>query len=233
MRKPTAFLLALIIAFSAMAVTAAADGREPFTGREADCRIDFAAASVTVGETVEMMAVGSSIDLFESDTVPVEGDTRLIPVKWTAKRADNDKVIDSGEWTNSRTAESDRIETADVELERGTDPVAIVVEVVFAKQEYKDGEWETTGEYTKTATFESEPLPMALQMIWADLIFPITLYKYFFDVYYDTLIRDLFSPIGFSPRAVSGAINLIIRKLNPAKSYSFEQIIIAIIELFS
>lgn len=215
MRKPTAFLLALIIAFSAMAVTAAADGREPFTGREADCRIDFKAASVTVGEMVEMTAVGSYIDLFESDTVPVEGDIRLVPVKWTAKRADNGKVIDSGEWTDSRTVESGRIETADVELERGADPVAIVVEVVFAKQEYKDGEWETTGEYTGSNTIEVRTNSRnALAFL-------------------STILKFLFTTSGrFGLAYVARAINVFIRT-RVTSGNLFSEIIRAIAELFS
>ncbi|MBR3439788.1 MAG: hypothetical protein IKH13_09835 [Clostridia bacterium] len=153
LKKSTAVLLALLIAFSAMSVAAAAEdgapaeGREPFIAKEADCRIDLEYKDyVFRSEKVKMTAVGSYIDITETEAAPVEGDVRLVPVKWTAKQ--DDTVIDNGDWTELRTEQTTVVNTEKVKINDGSDSVEVVVEVEFAKQEYKDGKWETIGEYT-------------------------------------------------------------------------------------
>ena len=136
--------------------------RDSFTGKKEDCRIDLAyTGSVKKGSSLKLTATGSYIDSASSDadTTPIEGDIRFVPRKWYAKQADTELIVDNGEWGSHLTQKADMIDTVNVSVKTGGDPVDVRVEVVFEYQEYKNGSWKiiSANNYTESKTFPVSP----------------------------------------------------------------------------
>ena len=191
MSKPTALLLVLIIAFSAMGITAVAEGglaveeREPFFCKKEDCIVELETDRINRGDSVRMTAKGCYIDIFETDTAPVEGDIRFIPVKWRARLIENDKIIDSGEWTELQTSQTDIVKTGNVFFINDKESVDVGVEVDFIRQEYKNGKWETVGGHSDSNRFTlkliTENMQNAMNKLRMIIIMPVLPFFEFVD----------------------------------------------------
>ena len=243
LKKTVSVLLAIIMALSAVSISVAAEEteisagepavteeREPYIGIKEDCRIDLDYTDrVVKGDTVKMTAIGSYIDGYsETEIIPVDGDVRIIPMKWTARRVDTGEIVDSGEWPSELTIKTKSIETAGMTIDRGAAPVDVEVEVEFLRQKYENGSWEDLDSFTLSKAFTVSSEPTAFQMILINLInlllsipIPILVISFPFDFFG-----------GFGPSAVSRLINIIIVS-RPSSRYSTEEIIRAILEIFS
>ncbi len=167
-KKPVSVLLAVIMAFSAVSISAAADEteisagepavteeRDPFIPKPEDCWVGLDRYEAVKGESVNITAFGSYIDTFTQGVLvtPVEGDVRMIPVKWTAKQVDSDRDVGSGEWTNEATVETATVDTLLLIFTTIDAIVTVRVEVEFVIQQYENGSWNTTGTFTDSNIF--------------------------------------------------------------------------------
>ncbi len=125
--------------------------REVYTADKDFCIISVPEEDVAKGKTASITAKGST-----ASGAATEGDTRLVPVKWTAKLGE--QVLGSGIWTDGKNTQAFGISTKEIEIPSGGS-VIVTVTVEYSEEEYSAGEWQKTGDTVdKTENFKVVPV---------------------------------------------------------------------------